>query len=201
MKCDIRSVLVTAVLCCVSCATTAGTGGKAEGPKAPTAADFYPLVIGTKWQYELDVLSQKETMTVSMVKQTSGVFEDSKGRRLQVDEYGVRDQERYLLRNPIETGAKWNNVISASSVEHYEIIGVDQPCESPAGKWQGCVIVQSRNRAEQGKILVNETTFAPGVGIVHLTTTLESNGQRLPQVALELISFAPVQPPSTTPKP
>ena len=61
----------------------------------------------------------------------------------------------------------------------------------PAGKWTGCVVVESRNRVEEGTTLVNEMTFAPGVGIVRLSTVLESNGKQIPQSTLALLKFAP----------
>jgi hypothetical protein len=38
--------------------------------------------------------------------------------------------------------------------------------------------------------LVNEMTFAPGVGIVRLTTVLESNGKQIPQSSLALLKFS-----------
>ena len=101
----------------------------------------------------------------------------------------MRDQKRYLLRNPIAAGTKWTNVVSVSSVEAYEITAANQPCDAPAGKWEGCVVVESRNRVEEGTVLVNEMTFAPGVGIVRLSTVLESNGKQIPQSTLALSKF------------
>ena len=53
--------------------------------------------------------------------------------------------------------------------------------------------VESRNRVEEGTTLVNEMTFAPGVGIVRLSTVLESNGKRIPQSTLALVKFSPPQ--------
>ena len=50
--------------------------------------------------------------------------------------------------------------------------------------------MESRNRIEEGKTLVNQYTLAPGVGIVTLGTMLESDGKRIPQARLELIDFA-----------
>ena len=126
-------------------------------------------------------------------KNADGFVEDSTGAQFMADSYGVRDQKRYLLRNPIAAGTRWTNVVSVSSVENYEITGAGQPCEAPAGKWDGCVVVESRNRVEEGTVLVNEMTFAPGVGIVTLSTVLESNGKRIPQSTLSLIKFTPAR--------
>ncbi|GMU61321.1 MAG: hypothetical protein AMXMBFR34_30840 [Myxococcaceae bacterium] len=179
--------LLAAVL--LSC-TTAPEVKKESASLGPSARDFYPLTVGTKWSYEVNLLGEKRSIDVAIQKLTpDGYALDSTGAQLLVDSYGVRDQKRYLLRNPIEAGTKWTNVVSVSSVEHYEILAADQPCDAPAGAWKGCVVVESRNKVEEGKILVNEMTFAPGVGIVRLSTVLEAKGQKIPQSTLALSRF------------
>lgn len=173
------------------CATTPGGTAKTEKAPARAAADYFPLKLGTAWEYEAAMLGEKRVLPVKIVKVFDGLAEDSTGARLLADAWGVRDERRYLLRNPIETGTKWNNVVSPSSVEGYEIVAADQPCEGPAGKWEGCVIVESKNRIDASKTLVNEMTLAPGVGIVRMETTLEDAGKRLPQSKLTLLKFTP----------
>lgn len=170
------------------CATTSDT--KKPEAAGPSAKDYYPLEVGTRWSYEVNLLGEKRSIDVTIEKQSpDGFVVDSTGAQLMVDAYGVRDQKRYLLRNPLEAGTKWTNVVSVSSVEQYEILAADQPCDAPAGSWQGCVVVESRNRVEEGKVLVNEMTFAPHVGIVRLSTVLEANGQRIPQSSLALTAY------------
>jgi hypothetical protein len=178
----------------VGCATTPEKGHRTED-SGRSARDFYPLGLGTRWSYDVNLLGEKRSIEVTIEKLTpEGFAQDSTGALLLADAYGVRDQKRYLLRNPIEAGTKWTNVVSVSSVEHYEIIAADQPCDAPAGAWKGCVIVESRNTVEEGKVLVNEMTFAPGVGIVRLSTVLEANGQKIPQSTLALSRFQPALP-------
>ncbi|MEW5737506.1 MAG: hypothetical protein AB1938_01200 [Myxococcota bacterium] len=175
----------------LGCATTAEKG-KEPATLGPSARNFYPLAVGTRWSYEVNLLGEKRSIDVAIDKLTPDGFAlDSTGAQLLIDAYGVRDQKRYLLRNPIEAGTKWTNVVSVSSVEHYEILAADQPCDAPAGAWKGCVIVESRNKVEEGKVLVNEMTFAPGVGIVRLSTVLEANGRKIPQSTLALTRFQP----------
>lgn len=177
-----------------ACATTSGTT-TAPAKTLPNASVFYPLELGTAWTYEVKLLGESRNIEVTTLKKTSdGFVEDSTGAQFLADSYGVRDQKRYLLRNPIETGTKWTNVVSVSSVENYEIVATSQPCDAPAGKWEGCVVVESRNRVEEGTVLVNEMTFAPGVGIVRLTTVLESNGKQIPQSSLSLLKFSRASP-------
>lgn len=63
------------------------------------------------------MLGEKRKLPVSIVKVVDGLAEDSTGARMLADAWGVRAERRYLLRNPIETGTRWNNVVSPSSVE------------------------------------------------------------------------------------
>jgi hypothetical protein len=183
-------VLLICSLASFSCATATSTT-KPEKAQL-NAADFYPLAVGSTWNYEVKLLGETRQIEVTTLrKNAEGFVEDSTGAQFMADAYGVRDQKRYLLRNPIATGTKWTNVVSVSSVENYEITGADQPCDSPAGKWDHCVVVESRNRVQEGTVLVNEMTFAPGVGIVTLSTVLESNGKRIPQSTLALLKFTP----------
>lgn len=181
-------ICVFAFVALAGCTTTT----KTTAPSKPeiTAAEFYPLGIGTTWSYEVKLLGETRMIDVTTLRKNSdGFVEDSTGAQFLIDGFGVRDQKRYLLRNPIATGTKWTNVVSVSSVEAYEITASGQPCDAPAGKWDGCVVVESRNRVEEGTTLVNEMTFAPGVGIVRLSTVLESNGKRIPQSTLALVKF------------
>lgn len=179
------------VLCALAASACSGTAQNLVGQASKKAAgDFYPLAIDTSWTYEITLLGETRTLDVTMLRKTNdGFVEDSTGAQFLVDGFGVRDQKRYLLRNPVQAGTKWTNVVSVSSVEVYEIVAADQPCEAPAGKWDGCVVVESRNRVEEGTALVNEMTFAPGVGIVRLSTTLESNGKKIPQSSLALVKM------------
>lgn len=184
-----RRVLLICALAVSACATSGEATKKTEATQ--TAAEFYPLAVGTVWSYEVKLLGETRQIEVTTLrKNDDGYVEDSTGAQFLVDSFGVRDQKRYLLRNPIVAGTKWTNVVSVSSVESYEILAANQPCDAPGGQWEGCVIVESRNRVQEGVVLVNEMTFAPGVGIVRLSTVLESNGKQIPQSTLALVKFS-----------
>jgi hypothetical protein len=155
------------------------------------AGDYYPLKLGSSWTYEIQLLGETKAMEVRLLKETAdGFIEDSTGARLKLDALGVRDPKRYLLQEPVEVGHRWTNVVSVSSVERYEIVAADGPCEAPAGSWASCVVVQSTNRIKDGELLVNEMTFARGVGIVRVSTSLESEGRRIPQTSVALIKYS-----------
>lgn len=179
------------LLCVSACATTSGSATKTTD-KTPDASAFYPLGLGTAWSYEVKLLGETRQVDVKLLtRRDDGYVEDSMGAKLLADAYGVRDEKRYLLRNPLAAGNKWTNVVSVSSVESYEILAVNQPCDAPAGHWEGCVVVESRNRVKEGTTLINEVTFAPGVGIVKLSTVLEAGDRQIPQSTLSLLKFTP----------
>jgi hypothetical protein len=184
---QVRSAVVLATM--VMAAGCARPGGP-PAAAGPVAADFFSWTLGTRWTYEVQLLGATESKEVALVKRTSdGFLEDSTGARFLADAFGVRDQKRYLLRNPVAAGTTWTNVVSVSSVETYEVLATGQPCDARAGHWKDCVVVESRNRIEAGKTLVNEYTLAPGVGIVRLATFLDAGKGRLPQARLELVAF------------
>ena len=185
-----RTSLIAAVSCLLLACPRRVPNETAAATPQVTAADFFALVVGATWTYEGDLLGAKNTIEVKTLRQNAdGFFEDSSGAALMADAYGVRDAKRYLLRNPVEVGTKWTNVVSVSSVEHYQVLATAQPCQTRAGSWNDCVLVESRNRVKEGVDLVNELTLAPGVGIVRSSTSLEANGRTIPQSRLELTKF------------
>lgn len=167
---------------------SSGRLGVALGPAA-----YFPLVVGTKWIYEAVVLGSGKRLEINMVRESGGVFEDSTGARFAVDGDGVRDERRYLLKGPLRPGTSWRNVVSVSAVERYEILSAGASCASPAGRWSECVVVESRIRGDGDDVLVNELTFAPGVGLVSTATVLESGGKRIPQASLRLLEYHPAR--------
>ena len=164
---------------------------QARPPLAPVASaqDYYPLAVGNRWTYDINFLGDRREHSVEIIALRDGYYIDNEGAQLTVDGLGVRDQKRYLLRDPILLGSAWTNVVSASSIEHYRIADLGAPCRVPAGTFQNCIRVESRNRKDEQRTLVNEMTFAPAVGIVRIELTLESSGKRVPQSLFELKQF------------
>ena len=175
----------------LGCAT--GRGGQAGDVKGKTAAEYHPLAVGQRWTYQLDYLGQKQRLEVEVQREENGWFLDSQGSKRAIDAYGVRDEKRYLLREPVEVGTGWTNVVSVEAVEHYKILSVGVPCVVPAGRFDDCVVVESRLRAAKDATLVAEMTLARGVGMVRVATTLEREGKRVPQTSLELEAWTPAK--------
>jgi hypothetical protein len=156
-----------------------------------SAAAYYPLEVGNRWEYSLLAPDGKEVEKkgVQILRQEGAYFVDNQGGRLTHDAFGVRDDKRYLLRDPLEAGKGWTNVVSVSSIEHYKVMSAGEECDAPAGKFQGCVRVEATNRVDEQNIFVNEFTFAPEVGIVRMRTAVETGGRRIPQLEIALKSF------------
>jgi hypothetical protein len=186
--------LLTAVvlIAALGCARRApdSTGGDSSELR-----EYYPLAVGNRWTYEMDFMGSPREQTVEITSQRGGYFQDTQNGQLAVDAYGLRDQKRYLLRHPLEVGKGWTNVVSVSSVERYQITGVQVPCEAPAGKFDDCVQVESRNRVNDKTTLLNEMTFARGVGLVTVKVTALVAGKKIPQVETRLKSFSLKTPP------
>jgi hypothetical protein len=155
----------------------------------PEATDYYPLAVGNRWVYDAHFLGDRRESSVEILKEEAGFFQDNQGGQLTVDAFGVRDQKRYLLREPLEVGRSWTNVVSVSSVEHYRVTEVGQSCEVPAGRFENCVRVEGRNRVDDHTTLVNELTFAAGFGLVRIAVVAEAGQKRIPQTRLELREF------------
>ena len=181
--------LFAAAVLVSACATTSSSQGSAQEERGDLS-NYLPLAVGNSWTYERSFLGEKGEDTVEITKQQDGYFVDNHGNALKVDAFGIRDPKRYLLRNPIEAGRTWNTVVSVSSMEHYKILDAGFDCDVPAGQFNGCVRVESRNRIDKAKTMVNEITFAPGVGMVRLEFFLDTDQKRIPQGQMLLKSYA-----------
>jgi hypothetical protein len=151
--------------------------------------DYYPLAVGNSWTYQVNTLGQTTDQTVTVVGKEGEFFSDSTHRHLMVDASGLRDDERYLLQRPLVKGNHWKSVISVTSVESYEIVETDKKVSTAAGDFGGCIVVRSTNPQNKSIELVNEMTFAPGVGIVRIQTQMVKDGKATPQVTLELTNY------------
>jgi len=160
------------------------------------AARYFPLAVGNRWTYEATYLGERSTREVELVGFRDGSYVDRDGRALRVDSEGLRDQTRYLLHEPLVEGGTWTSVVAPGSAEHYRVVSVGVPCTAPAGKFPDCVEVESRNRADPTRTLVNTVTFAAGVGIVRVRTELDEGGKLKPTAELRLTGYQVAPPPA-----
>jgi hypothetical protein len=167
----------------------AARGGSAAGR-------YFPLAVGNHWTYEATYLGERSTREVELVGFRDGSYVDRDGRALRVDGEGLRDQTRYLLHEPLVEGGTWTSVVAPGSAEHYRVLSAGVPCKVPAGSFPDCIEVESRNRADPTRTLVNTITFAAGVGIVRVRTELDEGGRLQPTAELRLTAYrvAPAPP-------
>ena len=146
-------------------------------PRLPESARYFPLAVGNHWTYEATYLGERSTRRVEMVAFRDGSYVDKDGRALRVDREGIRDQVRYLLREPLTVGATWTSVVAP---------GLGRALPAPLGprslrgsRWPlprlhgGGEPHRWPTRKTPGRLLVNRVTFAAGVGIVRVRTALE----------------------------
>lgn len=176
---------VPALVLLAACAHRPGSSAASSLP----ASEYYPLAVGNRWTYETNFLGEKRALEVEIQRKEDGFFIFSSGERLTADAYGIRDDRRYLLREPLEVGRSWTNVVSVSSVERYKVLGAGASCEVPAGRFEQCVVIEARNRVNPKTTLVNELTFAPRVGLVRVVVVAETDGRRIPQTEHLLRAF------------
>ncbi len=154
-----------------------------------TAGDYYPLAIGNRWLYQ--ATGGGPQRSVEIVEEEEGFFIDNAKGRLKVDAEGLRDGDRYLLKNPIAPGTRWSAILSPSSIERYEIVEVARSITTPAGHFDSCVVVKSVNRVEKELQMELEWIYAPGVGIVRMSASMRDGQKEIPQGGFELKRFTP----------
>lgn len=164
-------------------------------PRASDPADFFPLAVGNEWIYSDESPVQPperrgSVRTVRIVDRTKdGYYRDSERGELRADRDCLHDRTRQLLCGPIEAGTSWASVVSVSSTERYEIAAVGEVVTTPAGRFENCVKVRAHNRAAPTTDLVNEITYAPGVGPVRIETFVVVSGKVTPQFRALLQSY------------
>lgn len=193
-----KVVLVTALAAASAGCAMFGGGKPASDWKPLEPAAYYPLAVGNSWTYSANVLGNHSEDTITVVKNDFGWFVDDHKSRLKVDAYGLRDERRYLIREPLAVGKAWTSVVSVQSVEHAKIVGVDDSVTVLAGVFDHCLTVETSNRQDETKTLVNRTTYAPHVGIVRIEVALDAEGKLTPQTDVELVSYK-VAPPAAAP--
>ncbi len=187
----VRRLPVLALALAAGCAH-----GPAAAPSAAGPADYFPLAVGNEWVYadRSPQLSHAEQAASDrrvriLRRDAQGFYHDDARGQLRADPDCLRDRLRRLLCRPFEVGKGWASVVSVSSTERYEIVGVGERVTTPAGTFDGCIRVRAHNRAGPDTDQVLESTYAPGVGMVRLETFAVVKGVVTPQVRAELKSY------------
>lgn len=191
-----RLLFLAGTLGLCACATTSPadpSSGVEAAAKAPAprrawrAADFQPLAIGNRWTYRGAMAGQPVERTVTIRGIDRGFFVDDANGRLKIDADGLRDDKRYLIKDPVTRGQKWMAVLSVTSTERYEIVETGLTIDTPRGRFEDCIQVRAQNRIDANRTLESDWFYAPGTGIVRMQTRLKEGDRVIPQAHIELV--------------
>ncbi|HAA57231.1 MAG TPA: hypothetical protein DCE42_20865 [Myxococcales bacterium] len=183
------------VFCGFGCATTSNTKKQhtIQVRQVLKAKDYFPLRVGDKRVYRVRFAQQTKTQkqVVRVIRQKGQRFFDDQKQFYEYDSYGLRSNRRYLLKYPLRVGTRWFSVVGtyASQVERNVIVGVNSRISTPAGVYERCIVVRSQDSQGKRGVLEGMFHFAPGVGLAKVSTVLKTQGRRIPQWTLELVSF------------
>lgn len=154
-------------------------GCTASSAPAPTRAmlgplDYYPLLAGNAWSYDVDTGEPSTTLAITRVEGVDGGVAQVRTAKAIVhyevlpDGIRVPPADAWLIRTPLRPGATW----PAPGGRTAELVAVDAVAETPAGSFEGCAEV----REVGGKLeLEVRTVYCPGVGPVSVTSTMRSS--------------------------
>jgi hypothetical protein len=163
------------------------SGPAATPAREASAAEFYPLAAGNSWTYDVGSGRQEK---IEIVGRDGPWFLDDHRGRFRYEKDGVRDADRYLLRTPLEAGAKWSAVDNLV-VQRFEVISTDATAVTRAGTFTRCALVRNEQPLPKGGRFVTEWKYAPKVGLVELrTSVVAADGKSQDQTHLELVAFS-----------
>lgn len=170
--------------CAVACASQ-----PVEVKRVRTARDYAPLRVGDIKTYAVSFQGQSGRRTVRVTGRDGDYYVDDAGGALRHTVEGLRDRQRYLIREPLEAGRTWKAILSASAVERYQIASVGEACEAHAGRYDDCLVVEASLRRDTKLTLISRFTWARGVGLVKIQTEAEIEGRkdRVPQTEQSLV--------------
>lgn len=176
----------------LACATApARPADRAAAAAGPRARELFPLAVGNRWSYDVSFLGARQALSVSIVSADGPRFQDSRGQAFIVEPDGLRDEHRYLLKEPLTAGAGWSSIIDVSTTESYKVLEIGVPVDVPAGHFEGCARIEAQNPQGGNQTLIAEQVYCPGVGLVRVVTFQETANQRGPaQFTQELTSYA-----------
>jgi hypothetical protein len=154
----------------------------------PSPAAFFPLAVGNEWTYTVSAGGQTQQETIHIVGRDGAWFLDDQRGRMRIEEDGVRDRDRYLLRAPIAPGASWTSVDNLV-VQKFALSGTDVTLATPAGHFEHCVVVRNDQPLPSGARFVTEWTYAPGIGLVALRTYTSAQGKERTQISYTLVAY------------
>jgi hypothetical protein len=144
---------------------------------------LYPLREGAAWSYDVDAGDGDPVLTTTRVlRATASEVEVMSGQavlRYALLPDGIQRVDgggSYVLRAPVVLDKQW----PASMGSQARVTALDQDIQTPAGKFQSCVLVTEQGGDSGRKVT---TTYCPGVGPVVVVSEMEVRGKLLRVIA------------------
>ena len=156
-----------------------------------SALRYLPLAVGNSWKYKVDYFGQRGIKEIRIVGTDGDWFVDDSGGKLKADRHGIRDEDRYILKFPLQLES-WLAITRQKTREIRKTEGVDETVTVPAGTFEGAVKVHTVVELPDKKRLHSYHYFVLKVGIVKIVTVLEDlrENKRSPQTTTELLSYS-----------
>jgi len=179
-----KFALVALVLCACKAGPQAAPASTGSGEDATR---YYPLAVGNSWTYAFHGSNRRET--IQIVGRDGAWFIDDHRGRLRYESDGVRDADRYLLRTPLATGAKWSAVENLV-VQRFEVVSMDASTVTEAGTFPRSARVRQEQPPPKGGRFVTEWTYAPNMALVPaVTSTVHPHRRQQEQTRRPLVAY------------
>ena len=192
-----RSRLSMLLLLPVTLAACTAAGGGSDGVVRPrlsitgaTAADYYPLADGWKWEYLVWKDGRKTRVRYAVLERKGDVAIVQEGDEqityvVTAEGIAEKDGDRlgdYIIKNPVAVGAEWPVAGGRA-----RIASVSARYEDPrVGRYEGCVLLAVMRT---NPTRVTQTWFAPYLGPVQIAIQAQDGEQFLTIAQARLVGF------------
>lgn len=169
-------LLLVLAMTIAACATTQASNKPASAP-SQAAADYYPLIRGWGWAYDLERDGQTVLAVYSVTGaegQTATVLNAGETIRYAVLPEGIARhdglQGDFLLKNPVIEGARWP-VFAGEA--HITKVGAIVTVGSEV--YTNCLVVEE---TRQDPLRITRTTYAQGVGPIDIEMQVQDGSTK-----------------------
>jgi hypothetical protein len=161
------TLLLLGSLALPCCATSTSSTGASSSP-SEVALDYYPLLAGWGWAYEIEREGTKVLALYSVIERSADLaivknVDDRIEYALRPDGIVRRDgmlSENYVLKNPVRVGTTWS--VAGGDAK---VVAVGQTVTLPSGTYRDCVVVEE-TRHDPDR--VTRTTYSRGAGPIEI---------------------------------
>ncbi|MBN2694829.1 hypothetical protein JXR93_09225 [bacterium] len=180
-----KVILMLFMLSLFSCSTDTQT--KKTG--LDLGLTFIKAKEGSVWRYTGELLGEKKNIELSISEKDATSYTDSKGQKYIVDSYGIRGENLYYIKYPLQKGVTWVNR-TTQGVEIATIEDVDISFKFGPDTIENCVKVSYQSQPDGENTTILTRTFCPDLWMVEFETFVENEKEiAIPQSKFSLESF------------